>query len=59
MKYLAKQNYNDMIDVFNSTSRYLDNLLNIINIYFDQIVHRIYSAEPQLNKANFATYYVC
>ena len=41
-----------MIDAFNSTSRYLDDLLNIDNIYFEQMVHRIYPAELQLNKAN-------
>ena len=37
---------------FNSTSRYLDNLLNIDNIYFDQIVDRIHPTKLQLNKAN-------
>ena len=41
-----------MIDVFNSTSGYLDDLLNIDNIRFEQMVHRIYPAELQLNKAN-------
>ena len=41
-----------MIDAFNSTSRYLDDLLNIDNIHFEQMVHRIYPAEIQLNKAN-------
>ena len=56
MKYLAKEKQNDMIDAFNLISRYLDELLNIIHIYFDQTVHRIYSAELPLNKANFATY---
>ena len=38
--------------VFNSTSRYLDDLLNIDNIYFDQMVDRIYPTELQLNKTN-------
>ena len=41
-----------MIDAFNSTSRYLDDLLNIDNIQLQQMVHRIYPAELQLNKAN-------
>ena len=41
-----------MIDAFNSTSRYLDDLLNIDNIHFKQMVHRIYPAELQLDKAN-------
>ena len=30
----------------------LDDLLNIDNIHFGQMVHRIYPAELQLNKAN-------
>ena len=42
----------DLIGAFTSTSRYLDDLLNIDNIYFEHMVHRIYLAELQLNKAN-------
>ena len=38
--------------LFNSTSRYLDDLLNIDNIHFEQMVHGIYPTELQLNKAN-------
>ena len=41
-----------MIDAFISTSRYLDDLLNIDNIHFEKMVHRVYPAELQLNKAN-------
>ena len=41
-----------IIEAFNSTSRYLDDLLNIDNIYFDPMVDRIYPTELQLNKAN-------
>ena len=41
MRYLAKQKQNDIIDALNPPSRYLDNLLNIDNIYFEQMVHRI------------------
>ena len=52
MKSLAKEKWYDMIDAFNSTSRYLEDLLNINNIHFEQMVHRIYPAELQLNKAN-------
>ena len=55
MKFLTKEKRYDMIDMidaFNSTSRYLDDLLNIDNIHFEQMVHRIYPAELQLNKAN-------
>ena len=52
MKSITKEKRYDMIDTFNSTSRYLDDLLNIDNIHFEQMVHRIYPAELQLNKAN-------
>ena len=33
MRSLARVKQNDMTDAFNSTSRYLDDLLNIDNIY--------------------------
>ena len=52
MKSLTKENRYDMIDAFNSTSRCLPNLLIIDNIQFEHMVHRIYPAELQLNKAN-------
>ena len=51
-KSLSRENQADSIEAFNSTSRYLDNLLNIDNIYFDQMVDRIYPTELQLNRAN-------
>ena len=43
MKSLTKEKRYDMIAAFNSTSRYLDDLLNIDNIHFEQMVHRIYT----------------
>ena len=52
MKPLTKEKRYDLIDAFNSTSRYLDDLLNIDSIHFEHMVHRIYPAELQLNKAN-------
>ena len=52
MKSLSRENQADIIEAFNSTSRYLDDLLNIDNIYFDQIVDRIYPTELQLKRAN-------
>ena len=52
MKSLSRENQADIIEAFNSTSRYLDDLLNIDNIYFDQMVDRIHSTELQLNRAN-------
>ena len=42
----------DVIDAFNTTSRYLDDILNINNIYFDNMVSQIYPSELQLNEAN-------
>ena len=52
MKSLSRENQADIIEAFNSISRYLDDLLNIDNIYFDQMVDRIYPTELQLNRAN-------
>ena len=52
MKSLSPENQADIIETFNSTSRYRDDLLNIDNIYFEQMVNRVYPAELQLNKAN-------
>ena len=45
MKSLSRESQADIIEAFNSTSRYLDDLLNIGNIYFDQMVDRIYPTE--------------
>ena len=48
MKLLSDRNQ----AAFNSTSRYLDDLLNIDNPYFVRFVSQIYPSEIQLNKAN-------
>ena len=37
---------------FHTTSRYLDDILNTNNVYFDNMVSQIYPSELQLNKAN-------
>ena len=52
MLSLSEDNQSGVIESFNSTSRYLDDLLNIDNIFFDSMVNRIYPSELQLNKAN-------
>ena len=39
-------------DAFNTTSRYMDDILNIDNVYFDNMVSQIYPSELQLNKTN-------
>ena len=43
MKSLSGENQADMIEAFNS--KYLDDLLNTDNIYFDQTSDRIYPTE--------------
>ena len=35
----------EIIEAFNSASRYLDDLLNIDNTYFDRMVKQIYLSE--------------
>ena len=45
-------NHSDVIEAFKSTSRYLDDLLNIDNYFFNGMVNRIYLPELQLNKSN-------
>ena len=52
MMYLSDDKQADVIDEFNATSRYLDDILNINNVYFDNMVNQIYASELQLNKAN-------
>ena len=41
----------EIIEAFKSTSRYLDDILNIDNPYFEGMVNCIYPPELQLNKA--------
>ena len=52
MTSLSGDNKADIIETFNSTSRYSDNLLNIDNPYFEGIVNHFYAPVLQLNKAN-------
>ena len=52
MLSLSDNNQTDIIEAFNLTSRYLDDLLNIDNPYFEQMVGQIYPTELQLDKAN-------
>ena len=41
----------DVFDAFKTTSRYLDEILNINNLYFDNMVSHIYPSGLQINKA--------
>ena len=52
MKSLTKEKRYDLKDAFNSTAKYLDDLLKIDNIHFEHMVHRIYPDDLQLNEAN-------
>ena len=52
MLSLYEDNQSDVFEAFNSTCRYLDDLLNIDNNVFDSMVNRIYLSELQINKAN-------
>ena len=52
MMSLSDDKQADVIDAFNTTSRYLDDILNINNVYFDNMVSQIYPSELQLNKAS-------
>ena len=50
MLSLSVDNRSDVIEALNSTSRYLDDLLNFDNNLFDNI----YPSELHLNKANLS-----
>ena len=52
MDSLNHVNQADVIEAFNSTSRYLDDLLNIDDPYFEGMVKQIYPPELQLNEEN-------
>ena len=52
MMSLSDDKQADDIEAFNTISRYLDDILNINNVYFDNMVSQIYPSELQLNKAN-------
>ena len=52
MMSLSDDKQADIIDAFNTTSGYLDDISNMNSIYFDNMVNQIYPSELQLNKAN-------
>ena len=51
MMSLSDDKQADIIDALKTKSRYLDDILNINNIYFDNMVSQIYPSELQLNEA--------
>ena len=52
MMPLSDDKQADVIDAFYTTSRYLDDILNRNNVYFDNMVRQIYPSQLQLNEAN-------
>ena len=52
--FLSDDNQADIIEAFNSTSRYLDDLLNIDNPYFEGVVNPMYPSVLRLNKSNIS-----
>ena len=52
MMSLSDDKQADIIHAFNTTSRYLVDILNINIVYFDNIVSQIYPSELQHNKAS-------
>ena len=50
--YISDNNQSDVTEAFNSTSRYLDDLLSINNNFFDSMVNHIYLSELHLDNAN-------
>ena len=52
--YFSDNKQADIIDAFNTTSRYLDDILNINNIFFDNILSQICPLELPLYKANIS-----
>ena len=51
MSSLSNDNQADIIEAFNSTFRYLDDLLDFDNLYFEGMVNQIYPPELKLNRA--------
>ena len=49
---LSDNNQADVIEAFNSTPRYLEDLLKTDHPCFEQMVSQIYPTELQLNKSN-------
>ena len=50
---LSDNTQTQIIEAFNSISRYVDNLLNIDNTFSEGMVTHIYPKQLQLNKANY------
>ena len=49
---LSDEKQADIIDAFNTTSRHFDDITNINNVYFDNILSQIYPSKLKLDNAN-------
>ena len=54
MPSLSEDTQSDVIEGFNSTSRYLDDQLYTNNNFLDSMVNRIYPLDLKLNNANLS-----
>ena len=52
MMSLSDDKQADVIDALKTTSRYLDDILNITYVYFDNMVSQIYPSELSLNTSD-------
>ena len=66
MLSLSDDNQSEVIEAFNYTSRYLGDLSNIDNNFFDSMINHIYPSELQLNntivsdtEASFLDLHLC
>ena len=50
MMSLSENKQVDIIGALNTTSRYMDDILNINNVYFDNILSQIYTQSSNLIK---------
>ena len=50
--FFLKKKQSEVIEAFSSTFRYLEDLLNIDNKYFDDLISQIYLSVLQLSKTN-------
>ena len=50
--YIPDDKQADIIDAFNTSSEYLDDILNINKVFLDNMVSQTYPSEPQHNKTN-------
>ena len=49
----------NIIDAFNTISRYLDDILHINNVYFDNMVRQILQLYKTYTSDTVATYWTC